>query len=83
MKRSLCCFTKSAIKFWSALMPQNGALMPNTITRSIAAVASSNCSGVESKAGEKDQALVRDFISAARLGQGAAAVSVSKEGATG
>ena len=40
-------------------------------------------SGVESKAGEKDQALVRDFISAARLGQGAAAVSVSKEGATG
>ena len=39
-------------------------------------------SGVESKVGEKDQVLVRDFISAARSGQSAAAVSVSKQGAT-
>ena len=40
-------------------------------------------SGVESKVGEKDQVLVRDFITAARSGQSAAAVSVSKQGATG
>ncbi len=40
-------------------------------------------SGVESKVGEKDKVLVRDFISAARSGQSADAVGVSKQGATG
>src|SRR4051794_10968650 len=35
---------------WSALIPQNGALIPKTITLSQFLVAASNDSGVESKA---------------------------------